>query len=147
MVSFAMIDNWVPDDWGEVDSVHPDIQIKHVPAVKTVRFDCVQVREFPLTIGSATQALDEDQCPLELSWTHLPVEHVVVLLPLGSTTENNNSMTYHPPESRRRRSSTMATHHRPRRLSLRERQVRIMESQRQYYESSWRGRVNNSVET
>jgi hypothetical protein len=141
VVSAFAIDDWVPDDWGEVDSVHPDIHIKDVPAVKTVRFDCVQVREFPLTIGSATQTLDEHQCPLELSWTHLPVEHVVVLPPLDDSTENNNRcMTHHHPESQRRRRSsyTMATH-RPRRLSLRQRQLRIMESRRQYYESSWRG--------
>jgi hypothetical protein len=139
VVSLA-IDDWVPDDWGEVDSVHPDIHIQNVPAIKTVRFDCVQVREFPLTIGSATQTLDEHQCPLELSWTHLPVEHVVMLPSLDDSTENNNNscMTHHP-ESRRRRSSyTMATH-RPRRLSLRQRQLRIMESRRQYYESSCRG--------
>jgi hypothetical protein len=139
VVSSLAIDDWVPDDWGEVDSVHPDIHIQNVPAIKTVRFDCVQVREFPLTIGSATQTLDEHQCPLELSWTHLPVEHVVVLPPLDDdSTENNNSCMAHHPDARRRSLYTMATH-RPRRLSLRQRQLRIMESQRQYYESSLRG--------
>jgi hypothetical protein len=110
------VDDWIPNDWGEVDSVYSDLPVRQVPPLKSVRFDCIKVREYALTIGS-TPVLDEHQCPLELSWTHFPIEHVLVLSPLGTRT------------SPRRRSS------RPRRLSLRERQMRLMESHR--HAASW----------
>jgi hypothetical protein len=116
-VSFCgSVGDWTPNDWGEVDSVYSDIPIRQVPSLKSVRFDCVKVREYALTIG-LTPVLDEHQCPLELSWTHFPIEHVLLLSPLGTRS------------SPRHRSS------RPRRLSLRERQMRLMESHR--HAASW----------
>lgn len=96
-------------EWGEVDSVYSSVRIKEVPIKKAVRFGCVRVREFALTIGE-TPALYEYQCPLSLSWTHSPIEQVVLLSALGS----------HSPVPR----SPL------KRLSLRERQTLLMESNR-----------------
>lgn len=70
-----------------------------------IRFDCVTFREFALTIGE-TCTLDEHDCPLELSWTHSPTYSIVPLPPVNFTPGT------------------------PRRLSNRERQHRLMESQR-----------------
>jgi hypothetical protein len=97
-------------EWGEADSVYSSVRIQEIPIKKAVRFGCVRVREFALTIGE-TPALDEYQCPLTLSWTHSPIEQLVLLSPLG-------------------RRSPVPRRSSPKRLSLRERQTLLMESNR-----------------
>lgn len=94
--------------WREADSVYAHLQRKE-QSIKKVRFGYVEVREFALAME-----FDQHDCHLELSWTHAPTDLILPLPP--------NTLLW-----------PIRT---PRRLSLRERQLRLMDSQRSA--SKWR---------